>query len=642
MTRRFQPIWFTLFWLLALFAGSAHAYDIKVAWLSDLTCDKYTIGITGVGTAGYSVDYSFTLTPVSGPATTVSGTIPVSGDFNQLTNGTFMLATTGTFTAAGTAVLKDNFGNVVNVIGIGVGSFSPLVCPATPKPMVTIKKYTNGHDGDNVAGVPTAGPGDFTATNTVALVAPGFPITWLYRVTNTGSEPLINVLVGDDRLGAISCPKNTLAVGESMDCTKNGVSASLAFSAPVVVQGCGDKRPTYNNTGTVNAMGSGSGTGVTDSNLSHYCNPAPTCDLALSKTCEIVQAPSTDWATCRGKLQKFSLVWPVGAGTINISGIANDAPGGVVNAGQRVTFSGPFAVNDQVLNITGASTGQSVFHVSCSDADMDGRTSTNLEQAQLPGKSQDCGKFQGNGKAAVASRINKWLLDGLVDADAKVLNCTPAATPPTSSCSFQAAPAPQCGTATSGKTKPSTMTFQYTGGGCSTQSNSQAVGKTSCSGSINPALPVFVTYPGGTIASVAPGGTFTIPRTQTQSLITLLNSGGTENDSIHTSCSQPFIVGDVYYSLTLVALNGVGVGKSVTYNYDVTNTGFVTATGINVIDDKLGAIGSIPSLAPGVRQRLSATALIGATTTNVATATSAACPAPGVTSTATVTVLPAP
>lgn len=642
MRHRLQAIWLMFFWVFSMFSSSAHAasYGINAAFITRLTCDSYTIALTGGAFAGHSVVYEFTLTPTSGPATTVSGTIPVNGSFDQRVDGSFTLATTGAFNASGVAMLKDSAGNTVNMTAIEFGSSTPLVCPSTPRPMVVIKKYTNGHDGDNVNGVPTAGPGDFAANNTVALVAPGGAILWTYRVTNVGSEPLVNVQVADDRLGGIVCPKSALAVGESMDCSAAGMGASLVLGPPTVVQGCGDNRPTYNNTGTVTAAGQASGTGVSDSNMSHYCNPAPSCDLGLRKTCEVVQAPSTDWATCKGKLQKFSLIWPSGAGTINISGIANDAPGGVVNPGQRVTFSGPFAVNDQVLNITGAMSGQSVFHVSCSDADMDGRTSTNLEQAQLPGKAQDCGKFQGNGKTAVASRINKWLLDGLVDAEGKVLNCSPAPATPTSSCAFQANTPPQCGTG--GKTKPGTLTFQYTPGSCATQSNSQAAGKTICTGSIDSTKPVNIAYPGGSVSNLPLGGTFTMARTLTNSVFTLSNSGGTETITIHTSCSQPLIVGDVYFNLTLVAMDGVGVGKQVTYNYDVTNTGIFTASGIAVTDDKLGAVGSIPTLAPGATQRLSKTTLISQTTTNVATATSASCPAPGVKSSATVTVLPAP
>ena len=193
-----------------------------------------------------------------------------------------------------------------------------------------------------------------------------------------------------------------------------------------------------------------------------------------------------------------------------------------------------------------------------------------------------------------------------------------------------------------GSFKPTTLTFKYTGGGCSTQSNSQDAGKTSCSGQINPNLPVNVVFPGGTANNVPVGGTFTIPRTQSNSVITLTNAGGTETDGIHTSCSQPLVVGDVFFSLTLVAEDGLGLGRDVKYSYKVTNTGTSPASNISLFDDKLGAIGSIESLLGGQSTTLTATASISQTTTNIATATSVSCPDPGVTSTATVTVLPPP
>lgn len=48
---------------------------------------------------------------------------------------------------------------------------------------------------------------------------------------------------------------------------------------------------------------------------------------------------------------------------------------------------------------------------------------------------------------------------------------------------------------------------------------------------------------------VAPGEEFTIS-------IEITNSGGTEINEIHLSCSQPLNLGDVYGSLTLVGANG--------------------------------------------------------------------------------------
>ena len=50
----------------------------------------------------------------------------------------------------------------------------------------------------------------------------GDPVNWTYDVTNTGQVALIDVAVTDDRLGAITCPGDTLAAGASMTCTASG------------------------------------------------------------------------------------------------------------------------------------------------------------------------------------------------------------------------------------------------------------------------------------------------------------------------------------------------------------------------------------------------------------------------------------
>ncbi|NJM42486.1 MAG: hypothetical protein HC853_17980, partial [Anaerolineae bacterium] len=76
---------------------------------------------------------------------------------------------------------------------------------------LTIKKYTNGEDADTV-------PGPF--------VVAGSTVTWTYIVSNTGNTALVNVSVSDDVIGAVTCPQNTLAVGESMTCTMTGIAIS--------------------------------------------------------------------------------------------------------------------------------------------------------------------------------------------------------------------------------------------------------------------------------------------------------------------------------------------------------------------------------------------------------------------------------
>ena len=87
----------------------------------------------------------------------------------------------------------------------------------------------------------------------------------------------------------------------------------------------------------------------------------------------------------------------------------------VVGAGAEISFSG-FAgsPNDVYWYIYDAESGnflgESTFHLSCSDENMNGP--------------EDCGKLQGNGKDDTSSLINQWQLEGIVDGGG-TLNCTP-------------------------------------------------------------------------------------------------------------------------------------------------------------------------------------------------------------------------
>ena len=109
-------------------------------------------------------------------------------------------------------------------------------------PAIEIEKSTNGEDADDAPG-PT--------------ITVGSPVTWRYVVTNTGTIPLTNVTVADDKGVAVTCPSTSLAVGQSMTCTGSGVA--------VLGQ--------YSNIGTVTANSTGGS--VTDSDASHYFGQAP-------------------------------------------------------------------------------------------------------------------------------------------------------------------------------------------------------------------------------------------------------------------------------------------------------------------------------------------------------------------------------
>jgi PKD repeat protein len=82
----------------------------------------------------------------------------------------------------------------------------------------------------------------------------GDTVYWRYEVTNIGTETLTDVVVTDDQWVTVSCPKDTLGPGESMNCTATGTA---------VCQPC-----QYENEGTVTAYYGD--TLCSDSDLSHY------------------------------------------------------------------------------------------------------------------------------------------------------------------------------------------------------------------------------------------------------------------------------------------------------------------------------------------------------------------------------------
>ncbi|WP_434447222.1 DUF7507 domain-containing protein [Lentzea sp. E54] len=180
--------------------------------------------------------------------------------------GTLAPTASMTCTATGTAVGGDyvNLGSVAGTPADGNGTPIQGMQPVTDSdpahyfgavPSIDIEKAVNGEDAD---------------TPTGPFVPKDGEVTWTYVVTNTGNTPLADVQVTDDKEGAITCPKTTLAVGESMTCTATGTAAPGQ----------------YDNTGTVVGTpvdGSGApvpgASPVTDSDKAHHFGAEPSIDI---------------------------------------------------------------------------------------------------------------------------------------------------------------------------------------------------------------------------------------------------------------------------------------------------------------------------------------------------------------------------
>jgi uncharacterized repeat protein (TIGR01451 family) len=77
------------------------------------------------------------------------------------------------------------------------------------KAAITIDKKTNGEDAPEPPGL---------------SINAGSTVQWTFVVTNTGDVALSEVVVTDDRASAVTCPKSTLASGESMTCSASGTA----------------------------------------------------------------------------------------------------------------------------------------------------------------------------------------------------------------------------------------------------------------------------------------------------------------------------------------------------------------------------------------------------------------------------------
>jgi len=103
------------------------------------------------------------------------------------------------FEAGGWSSDEGYCANELTASGTSTGGF------IVNKSEILIEKSTNGVDADT----PAEGPD----------ILVGDPVVWEYMVSNTGNLPLIDVGVVDDQGVVVTCPVDTLDLGESTVCT---------------------------------------------------------------------------------------------------------------------------------------------------------------------------------------------------------------------------------------------------------------------------------------------------------------------------------------------------------------------------------------------------------------------------------------
>ncbi len=365
------------------------------------------------------------------------------------------------------------------------------------------------------------------------------------------------------------------------------------------------------------------------------------CTLTVTKSCYVPTPPPSSEFECNKPIDSLTMIWggnqnirirawKGNAGSTLLADIDNIIPG------QAVTVSGyAGSGNDVFWEIFEADSnnkiGESNFHMSCSDADMNG--------------AEDCGKNQGNGKGDSKGKkgkkdkgkdntgnnslINDWILAGMVD-DESSFNCltTDSESDPVSECVVPASSQSEC----DGKLKA--LVLKYVGGDCSATTNLQA-GKLQCNGDagLNESVQIIITRDADKVSVVPGGESITIgdefaivadSELKAETMFNIVRDGAVlQSLNIHTSCSKPLRLGDRFGSVEVVALDMkdgdyLSSGSDVEFTYVITNEGRVPVENITVVDSVLGAVPGSPiaSLQPGESMTLEITELMTETTTN--------------------------
>jgi uncharacterized repeat protein (TIGR01451 family) len=181
---------------------------------------------------------------------------------------TFPIGSSAVCTVTGVAGTYGYHLNTATVNGVYAGTVVSDTNPATylsASPSVTLIKKVNAVDADT--------PG------AAANVSIGDAVTWEYTITNSGDEPLVNLVLADDKESAVNL--------DAAHCAALSVTSSLSQLNPgdtLVCAFTGTALPgLYTNTGRITASGFWSGNAVTANDPANYLAPTAAPSIALVK-----------------------------------------------------------------------------------------------------------------------------------------------------------------------------------------------------------------------------------------------------------------------------------------------------------------------------------------------------------------------
>lgn len=450
-------------------------------------------------------------------------------------------------------------------------------------------------------------------------------------------EPVSIVFSGKHSAELVATPSSGIMLGDEVRITRNGGSGELKASTKFDILGGAETQKLTIHTSCSKALGLGDQFGsmllveLTSTEGGTVSDEGPTgpagsaCDTAppsgtecdsrpvevvfeyIGLDCAVPLAnPQEGKATCNGD--------PSGVPDVSISYTGKD-PGQIrvmpetgINVGDliRVTATGRDDLHaDTKLQILDTTVLQELkIHTSCSKPLFLGDVFGSLRLVEFTDK---------NG--VTSSELAQNPTD-------PVSECSLASTPPEPHCD----------------SKVEVLNLSYVGGDCSDTTNTQG-GKATCSGGSAGEPVRVVAFNDGSLLvdtglSVALGDTVALNAADVGRTELKPNTDVEVYDAadmlihsltIHTSCSKPLNLGDVFGAFEVESLHTtgggfVGLGGVVEYQYVVTNpTG--DAVVVDVDDDKLGEIASGLVIPAGESVTLYQLATVEETTTNVATVT---------------------
>jgi len=230
--------------------------------------------------------------------------------------------------------------------------------------------------------------------------------------------------------------------------------------------------------------------------------------------------------------------------------------------------------------------------------------------------------MKGDGKG-LTGYVNEWELAGFNTAGGRV-TCTPPQPPVIlETCEVSK---PSCGSCANGH--PTALIFEYNPNGTCASTTNWQNGKFKCQDGALGALQSLVmtkdaskfnvSISGNLITiSMKAGSSSTFP---SQIYYKITGANGTHSYSLHTSCSQRLVAGDVFGPLTLKCFvpKGSKVQPNVRYTYIITNHTSAVVT-VDVFDDKLGQIADNLIIAANGNQMIEKDVVLNSTTINVVT-----------------------